>query len=133
MSCGGVQSIFSVLEASEVKLPALRAFVLPTHFPSGSGNLTRFDGEHAGAKRTNPDVENNENPAKKLKESVVDVILKKLESIDKKVDGIQKEKGGGQKNAVEGSERSDDLDKKFKESSTVGEFEVVLESINFKI
>ena len=69
----------------------------------------------------------------KLKESVVDVILKKLESIDKKVDGIQKEKGGGQKNAVEGSERSDDLDKKFKESSTVGEFEVVLESINFKI
>ncbi len=40
VSCGGVQSIFSVLEASEVKLPALRAFVLPTHFPSGSGNLT---------------------------------------------------------------------------------------------
>ena len=30
VSCGGVQSIFSVLDASEVKLPALRAFVLPT-------------------------------------------------------------------------------------------------------
>ena len=40
----GVEVIFSVLEASEVKLPALRAFVPPTHFPSGSGNLTRFWG-----------------------------------------------------------------------------------------
>ena len=30
MPCGGVQSTFSVLEASEVKFPALRGFVLPT-------------------------------------------------------------------------------------------------------
>ena len=41
MICGGAQATFSVLEASEVKFPALRGFVLPTHFPSGSGNLTR--------------------------------------------------------------------------------------------
>ena len=44
MICGGVQATFSVLEASEVKFPALRGFVLPTHFPSGSGNLTRLGG-----------------------------------------------------------------------------------------
>ena len=31
----GVQATFSALEASEVKFPALRGFVLPTHFPSG--------------------------------------------------------------------------------------------------
>ena len=42
MACGGVQPTFSVLEASEEKFPALRAFVLPTHFPSGSGNLVQL-------------------------------------------------------------------------------------------
>ena len=40
MKHGGVQATFSVLEASEVKFPALGGFVLPTHFLSGSGNLT---------------------------------------------------------------------------------------------
>ena len=38
---GGASNIL-VLEASEVKLPALGGFVLPTHFLSGSGNLTRL-------------------------------------------------------------------------------------------
>ena len=37
---GGASNIL-VLEASEVKLPALGGFVLPTHFLSGSGNLTK--------------------------------------------------------------------------------------------
>ena len=39
---GGVQATFSVLEASEVKLPALEGFVLPTYFLSRSGNLTTW-------------------------------------------------------------------------------------------
>ena len=38
---GGVPAIFSVLESSEVKFPALEGFVLPTYFPSRLGNLTR--------------------------------------------------------------------------------------------
>ena len=37
---GGVPAIFSVLESSEVKFPALEGFVLPTYFPSRLGNLT---------------------------------------------------------------------------------------------
>ena len=41
---GGVQAIFSVLESSEVKFPALEGFVLPTYFPSRLGNLTRGPG-----------------------------------------------------------------------------------------
>ena len=39
---GGVPAIFSVLESSEVKFPALEGFVLPTYFPSRLGNLTKF-------------------------------------------------------------------------------------------
>ena len=39
---GGVPAIFSVLESSEVKFPALEGFVLPTYFPSRLGNLTRI-------------------------------------------------------------------------------------------
>ena len=40
---GGVPAIFSVLESSEVKFPALEGFVLPTYFPSRLGNLTTTD------------------------------------------------------------------------------------------
>ena len=44
---GGVPAIFSVLESSEVKFPALEGFVLPTYFPSRLGNLTRGTGKLA--------------------------------------------------------------------------------------
>ena len=37
MICGGVQATFSVLEASEVKFPALRGFVLPTDIHGSRG------------------------------------------------------------------------------------------------
>ena len=37
----GFPATFSLLEASEVKFPALEGFVLPTYFPSRLGNLTR--------------------------------------------------------------------------------------------
>ena len=39
---GGVPATFSLLEASEVKLPALEGFVPPTHVPVGQGKLTRW-------------------------------------------------------------------------------------------
>ena len=42
MTCGGVQATFSVLEASEVKLPALEGFVLPTDIHDSRG--TRLGG-----------------------------------------------------------------------------------------
>ena len=38
---GGLPAIFSVIESSEEKFPALEGFVLPTYFPSRLGNLTR--------------------------------------------------------------------------------------------
>ena len=39
---GGVSIIYCArVEASEVKFPSLVGLVLLTHFPSGSGNLTR--------------------------------------------------------------------------------------------
>ena len=42
MPCGGVQSTFSVLEASEVKFPALRGFVLPTDIHVSRGTRLGF-------------------------------------------------------------------------------------------
>ena len=44
MPCGGVQSTFSVLEASEVKFPALRGFVLPTDIHVSRGTRLAFTG-----------------------------------------------------------------------------------------
>ena len=88
--------------------------------------------ENASVKRILPDSENNENPVKKSKGSVVDMIFKKLESIDKKVDDLQKEQKVQEIVLGAGGERLDDVDKMFRESSTVGELENILSRVNFK-
>ena len=88
--------------------------------------------ENVRVKRILSDRENNENPAKKSKESVVDMIFKKLESIDKKVDDLQKEQKAEKIVEDAGGERLDDVDKMLRESSTVGELEKILCRVNFK-
>ena len=78
---------------------------------------------------------NNEISSKKLKEtSGLEEILRKLGTIERKVDDMQNERKF-QFEKVEDSGESgsfDDVDKMFKESSTVGQLEKNLQSINFK-
>ena len=52
MTHGGVQVIFSVLEAFEVKLPALRAFVPPTHFVEWVGEPDYWKTNYVGGNPT---------------------------------------------------------------------------------
>ena len=96
-------------------------------------NVDNCEFEDTGVKRALPDNENNnENPAKRLKGDAIDVILQKLEAIDKKVDDMKQERGAKQVEKVEESAvKSDQVDKKFKESSTIKELEVVLDSFQF--
>ena len=87
-------------------------------------------------KRVLVDSENN-NPdsSKKLKEeSGMEEILRKLGTIERKVDDMQNGRKA-QSEKVEESVHSgsfDGVDKMFKESSTVGQLEEILQSINFK-
>ena len=89
--------------------------------------------EDVGAKRALPDDENNqENPAKRSKVNVIDVIMQKLEDIDRKVDDMKQERGAKQGERVEESAvKSDQVDNKFKGSSTIKDLEVVLDSLQF--
>ena len=73
----------------------------------------------------------NENPTKKLKGSVVDEILRKLNFLDKKVDDIKnKEKCKGAKE--ETRETEEDLDSIFKKCIIIEELEDVFKYIDIK-
>ena len=64
---GGVPAIFSVLESSEVKFPALEGFVLPTYFPSRLGNLTNSDPDDCNHMKVDDDDNNDQSSQTKIR------------------------------------------------------------------